>query len=134
MPKVRIEIFEGGAPSATISVPAWLVTGASNLLPGLAGGRLRDSVEIGQIAQLLKAPNAAGQVLEVEDHAANERIVISIIGDDDATLTAGSASWSCRERRPPIVDRRPLQLVQWAAADGSHALVLTSCCWSRPTS
>lgn len=84
MPKVRIEIFEGGEPSATITVPSWLVTGASDLLPGLVGGRLRDSVELDQIARLLKDPNATGQVLEVEDHAANERIVISIVADNEA--------------------------------------------------
>lgn len=84
MPKVRIEIFEGGVPSATISVPAWLASGASSLLPGIAGGRLRDSIDLDQIAALLKTPGAGGPVLEVEDHAANERIVISIIGDDKA--------------------------------------------------
>ncbi len=66
-------------------MPAWLVTGASDLLPGLVGERLRDSVELDQIARLLKTPGAGGPVLEVEDHAANERIVISIVGEDSDT-------------------------------------------------
>jgi hypothetical protein len=86
MPKVKIEIFEGGKPSATVSVPAWLVTGASGLLPGIVGGRLQDRVELGQIAQMLKSAHAGGTVLEVEDHEANERIVISIVSEEPETV------------------------------------------------
>lgn len=82
MAKVKIEIFEGGKPSATVSLPAWLVTGASGLLPGIAGGRLQNRVEIDQITEMLENPHAGGTVLEVEDHAAGERIVISIVGDE----------------------------------------------------
>src|SRR5262249_18509267 len=83
MPKVKIEIFEGGAPSATINVPIWLLTDATGLLSSLAGGRLKDSVDSGQIEQLLKTAPAGGRVLEVEDHGSNERIVISIVGDTE---------------------------------------------------
>lgn len=82
MPKVKIEVFEGGAPSATISVPAWITTGATSLLPKVAGQRLQDCIEFDQLVEMLKNPNATGQVIEIEDHAANDLIVISIVADE----------------------------------------------------
>lgn len=82
MPKVRIEIYEGGTPSATISVPVWLVKGAASLLPKGARQRLEQHVELDQIAEMLKNPEASGRLIEVEDHEDGDRIVVSIVGDD----------------------------------------------------
>jgi hypothetical protein len=81
MPKLRIEVFEGEARAATITIPSWLVTGASKLLPKVAGKELREHVYIEQIVQMASDPQARGTILEVEDHKDNERIVISIVGD-----------------------------------------------------
>lgn len=81
MPKVKIEIFEGESLAATISVPAWIATSAANLMPGLAGGAPR--TELDQISQMLKAPNDKAKLLDIKDHASNERVVISMVGDGD---------------------------------------------------
>jgi hypothetical protein len=77
MAKVKIEIFEGGSLSATVSVPIWLMTGAADLLPKSVAER----VDIDQLSRALKNPPAGGKLLEVEDHAAGERVVISMAAD-----------------------------------------------------
>ena len=81
MPKLRIEVFEGEARAATITIPSWLVTGASKLLPKVADKELREHIDIEQIVQMANDPQARGTILEVEDHKDNERIVISIVGE-----------------------------------------------------
>lgn len=81
MAKVKIEIFEGGSLSATISVPVWLMTGAAGMLPKAVAQRLQEHIDIDQIAQALKDPNAHGQLIEIEDHAGGDRIVISVAAD-----------------------------------------------------
>lgn len=81
MPKVKIEIYEGDTRSVTVSVPVWIVTGATNLLPKVAGRRLDEHIELSRIVEMLKNPDADGKLIEIEDHAAGERIVVSIAGD-----------------------------------------------------
>lgn len=83
MPKVRIEVFEAGKRSATINVPIWVVTGASRLLPRISGKRLEDHVDLDAIRALIADPAARGKLLEIEDHEDQDRIVISLVGDDD---------------------------------------------------
>jgi hypothetical protein len=84
MAKVKIEVYEGGVPSATISIPVWVVTSASELIPKLAGKKLRDRVDLEEIIALIKDPQASGSILEIEDHQAKDRIVISIVGNETA--------------------------------------------------
>jgi hypothetical protein len=81
VPKLRIEVFEGGAPAATITIPSWLVTGASKLLPKVAGKELRQHIDMEEIVRMANDPQARGTIIEVEDHKDNERIVISIVAD-----------------------------------------------------
>ena len=82
MAKIKIEVFEAGAPSATITIPMWVVSGASRLLPKIAGRQLREHIDIDQIVALVKDPQASGVVFEIEDHKDNERIVISVVGNN----------------------------------------------------
>lgn len=84
MAKVKIEVYEGGVPSATISIPVWVVTGASKLIPKVAGKRLEEHIDLDQIVALIKDPRASGTLLEIEDHQAKDRIVISIVGNEAA--------------------------------------------------
>jgi hypothetical protein len=84
MAKVKIEVYEGGVPSATISIPVWVMTSASELIPKLAGKKLRDRVDLEEIIALIKDPQASGSILEIEDHQAKDRIVISIVGNETA--------------------------------------------------
>ena len=82
MPKVKIEVYEDGSPSATISVPIWLVEGAASLLPQTAREPLEQHVELDQIAELLRNPATSGKLIEVEDHNGGDRVIISIVDDD----------------------------------------------------
>jgi hypothetical protein len=82
MAKIGIDVYEGGTPAATITIPAWVVTGASKILPKIAGKELREHIDLDQLAELVNNPQASGVVLEVEDHKDNERVVISIVGED----------------------------------------------------
>ncbi len=80
MQKVKIEVYEDGKPSVTISVPGWVISGAANLLPKVAGQRLEERVDLRELKEMLKNPQASGTLIEVEDHNAGDRIVISVIG------------------------------------------------------
>lgn len=84
MPKVKIEVFEDGERSATISVPIWVVTGASRLMPRISGKRLDEHVDLQAIMALVNDPTARGKLLEIDDHADGARIVISLDGDEPA--------------------------------------------------
>jgi len=81
MTKIRIEVFEEGAPAATITIPMWVVKGASKLLPKIAGKAVKEHVDLEQVVALAKDAPANGTLLEIEDHENNDRVVISIVGD-----------------------------------------------------
>jgi hypothetical protein len=88
MAKIRIEVYEDGTRSATITVPAWVVRGAVRLLPNIAGKSLREHADIEQVVELAKDPQANGVIIEIEDHKDNERVLISIVAEEGPTLQA----------------------------------------------
>jgi hypothetical protein len=73
---IKVEVFEGEARAATITLPLWLVRGASRLLP-----KQMDGVDIDQLFALVDNPPENGILLEVNDQKAGERVVISIVGN-----------------------------------------------------
>jgi hypothetical protein len=81
MPKLKIEVFEDGSPSATITIPSWLLIGASKMLPRMAGKSLHDRIDFEQLIALADDPNAHGVIVDIEDHQDNERVVISVAAD-----------------------------------------------------
>jgi hypothetical protein len=78
---VRIEIFEGGKPSATVSVPVWLVAGPTGRLSKFGGEPLQGRVDFDQVAEMFTYANASGQLLEIEGHAQKDRIVTSVVSN-----------------------------------------------------
>jgi hypothetical protein len=52
--------------------------------PKACGQKLRDRVDLEEIIALIKDPQASGSILEIEDHQAKDRIVISIVGNETA--------------------------------------------------
>lgn len=73
---IKFEVFERGTPSASITIPLWLVRGASQLLPKQVEG-----VDIDQIVKLVENPPENGILLEINDHKAGDRVVISVVSD-----------------------------------------------------
>jgi len=73
---IKLEVFESGAPAATITVPLWLMRGASRLLP-----KQLEGVDIDQLFALIDNPPENGILLEVNDQKAGERLVISVVGN-----------------------------------------------------
>jgi hypothetical protein len=76
--KIKIDVFEAGAPSATITIPLWAV----KLVPKIAGKAMKEQVDIEQIIALAQDPQASGVLLEIEDHRGKDRVVISIVTDE----------------------------------------------------
>lgn len=84
MAKIRIEVFENATPTTTITIPAWVVSGASKLLPKIAGKELQEKIDLDELLELAKNPAAEGTVLEIDDHKNKQRIVISFVSDGQA--------------------------------------------------
>src|SRR5882672_6783466 len=84
--KIKIDVFEAGAPSATITIPMWAIKGASKLLPKIAGKAMKEQVDIDQLIELAQDTRASGVLLEIEDHQGKERVVISIVADEPRPL------------------------------------------------
>jgi hypothetical protein len=79
---LKIDVFEAGQPSATITIPMWVVKGASKLLPKIAGTAMKEHVDFDQIIALAQDPRAKCILLDIEDHQAKDRVVISIVADE----------------------------------------------------
>ena len=86
MARLKIEVFEDGARSATITLPTWLVAGASKMLPKIVGKDLKEHIDIERIIAAAQEPGASGVVLDIEDHEDEDRILISIVGDEDKAI------------------------------------------------
>ena len=89
MPKLKIQVFEAGSPSATITVPSWLMVAASKMLPRMAGKSLQEHIDLEQLVALANDPNANGVIVDIEDHQDNERVVISIVADAAKPVAQG---------------------------------------------
>jgi hypothetical protein len=81
MPQLKLAVFEDGSPSATITMPSWLIVAASRMLPRMAGKSLQDRIDLEQLVALASDPDASGVIVDIVDHQDNERVVISIIAD-----------------------------------------------------
>jgi hypothetical protein len=53
-----------------------------NAQPRATWCRREDRIELSRIAEMLESPQAKGRVIEVEDHNADDRIVVSVVGDE----------------------------------------------------
>jgi hypothetical protein len=82
MAKLKIEMHEGGKPSATITIPLWLARTASKVLPNAVGIDMRDKIDIDAILKAAEDPGAYGVIFEVEDHEDGDKVTISITGND----------------------------------------------------
>lgn len=80
MQLIRIEVTENGAPSATVTVPVWMVRSAANMLPAAGRDRFTAHADLDELATLAASSPVGAVLLEIEDFEAGEKIVVSVLG------------------------------------------------------
>lgn len=81
MSQMKIRVFRGddGHPASTVTIPGGILKIAANLLPRRALEGLRnEGLDLDEIAKLADNPEAQGELVTIEDHEKNERVVISL--------------------------------------------------------
>ena len=81
MSNLKIRIYKIGEtnPKTTVTVPGAVLKIASKLIPRQAAETLHaKGIDLNEIIQLSKNPDARGTLVEVEDHDKNEKIVIAL--------------------------------------------------------
>lgn len=79
MANLKIRVFHGDQPEATITIPDSALKVARKLIPRKASEAMQDKgVDLDEIIRLAENPEAMGQLMEIEGHGNNERIIISL--------------------------------------------------------
>ena len=81
MSDLKIRVYRGDEEhlATTVTIPGQIVRIAASLVPRRAVEALRDQgVELDEIVKLSENPDARGQVVAVEDHDKNEKVIISL--------------------------------------------------------
>lgn len=81
MKNLRIRVFalDTMEPQTTVTIPGGVLKIAFKLVPKRALEALEnEGIDVDQLLTLASDPNVQGTLLEVEDHRANEKIVISL--------------------------------------------------------
>jgi hypothetical protein len=81
MANLKIRVFKGGetAPETTVAIPGSVLKIAFRLIPKQAAAALREKgIDLDEIIRLSANPDAHGTLVEVEDHKANERVVVAL--------------------------------------------------------
>jgi hypothetical protein len=77
--KVRVFKHGDGNPETTVTIPGNVLRLASKLIPKRAQeAMLGEGIDINELVQIAEKPDVQGTLLEVEEHAKNERIVIAL--------------------------------------------------------
>ncbi len=79
MSSLVIEVFESGVPANTVRIPLLMLSFVSKLVPKQARNALAaQGVELQALIDAARSGQLKGSILDVTEHASNERVVISI--------------------------------------------------------
>jgi hypothetical protein len=81
MADLKIRVFKDGetTPETTVTIPGSVLKIASRLIPKQATDALREKgIDLDELLRLSENPDAHGTLVEVEDHRANQRVVIAL--------------------------------------------------------
>jgi hypothetical protein len=81
MADLKIRVFKGGGaePDTTVTIPGGILKLASKLIPKQAAEALQEKgIDLDEIIRLSNNPDAHGILVVVEEHAKNEKVVISL--------------------------------------------------------
>lgn len=80
MRNIKIEVFEDDAKEATIKIPVAVLSVASNIFPKKYISSLESNdVSLSDLIHAASSPDVAGNLIEIEDHKDNTRVIISVI-------------------------------------------------------
>ena len=81
MADLRIQVYQGAAtdPSTTVRIPVRVLRIAKSLIPGQAKRELEEQgIDVEALITAAENPEAHGILAEVQDHAKDQRIIISV--------------------------------------------------------
>lgn len=81
MKNLKVRVYKQGntAPETTVTIPGSVLSLASKLIPKRAKeALLQEGIDVSELAQLAEQPDVQGTLVEVEEHAKNERVVIAL--------------------------------------------------------
>ncbi|RYH14341.1 MAG: hypothetical protein EON57_00660 [Alphaproteobacteria bacterium] len=81
MSDVKIRVYRGADQhlTSTVTIPGGILRIAASLIPRRAMAALRDEgIELDELVALSEKAEAQGQLVQVEDHDKNERVVVSL--------------------------------------------------------
>lgn len=81
MSDLKIRVFKGAMqePSTTVTIPGGLLKIASSLIPKRAAAALEEEgINLEEIVRLSESPDARGNLVEIDAHDRNERVVVSL--------------------------------------------------------
>lgn len=81
MANLTIRVYRNGSvdPSTTVTIPGGILKVASNLIPNRAAMKLREEgVDLDELARLADNPDAHGELVTIDEHEKNERVVIAL--------------------------------------------------------
>ncbi|WP_027893390.1 hypothetical protein [Calidithermus chliarophilus] len=80
MKSLKIRVYKNGSePETTVTIPGSVLRLASRLIPRRAQEAMRaEGIDMNELVQLAEQPEVQGTLIEVEEHAKGERVVIAL--------------------------------------------------------
>jgi len=81
MADLKIRVLKGAdqQPKTTVTIPGGILKIASNLVPNKAAEALREEgIDLDELVRLAQNPEAKGNLVEIEDHEKNQKVVVSL--------------------------------------------------------
>lgn len=77
--KIRVTKGMEERPTTTVTIPGGILRIASHLVPHKAQDALREEgIDLDELVRLSENPDAKGELVQIEDHEKNQRVVISL--------------------------------------------------------
>ena len=81
MANLKIRVVKGMSeqPATTVTIPGGILKIASHLIPNKASAALKEEgIDMDELVRLAEDPEAKGNLVEIEDHEKNQKVIISL--------------------------------------------------------
>lgn len=77
--KIRVYKHDEPDPETTVTIPGGVMNLAAKLIPTRAKEALLDEgIDVAELARLAEQPDVQGTLVEIEEHAKRERVVVAL--------------------------------------------------------